>query len=167
MKNRITGRHSHAENKTEQSSARNHSMEDTRFLGSDMFASLVFYLWQSLPHLISSATSEVSIRKTIHIQCWQLHQWPACSCSVAQTLGSFFFFSLLPIFPLRSVLLDNRRHRRTYSPAGTTLDTGLAGPRDDVKTHETQGDHSAPVEPGVSRSQADCRQSRGDFAPSF
>lgn len=30
--------------------------EDARFLGSEMLAGLVFYLWQSLPHLISSAT---------------------------------------------------------------------------------------------------------------
>lgn len=132
--------------KTGQSSARNHSMEDTRFLDSDMFACLVFYLWQLLPHLISSATFEESIRETIHIQHWQLHQWPVHSCSVAQTLGSFFF-SLLPIFPLRSVLLDNRRHRHTCSPGRHNIgQRDLTGPRDDMKTHETQGDHS--VEPG-------------------
>lgn len=34
--------------------------DDARFLGNEMFAGLVFYLWQLLPHLIFSAAFEDS-----------------------------------------------------------------------------------------------------------
>lgn len=37
--------------------------EDSRFLGSEMFAALVFYLWQLLPHLILSVPFEDSVKE--------------------------------------------------------------------------------------------------------
>lgn len=83
--------------------ARNHSMEDTRFLGSDIFACLAFYLWQLLPYLIYSATFEDFVRETIHIQHRKFHQWIHV---VVWFRLWVVFFSLLSILPLRSVLLD-------------------------------------------------------------
>lgn len=39
------------------------TQEDARFLGSEMFAGLVFYLWQSCLHLISSTAFEDSAKE--------------------------------------------------------------------------------------------------------
>lgn len=92
------------------------AQEDTRFLGSEMFADLVFYLWQLLPHLRSSAALKILQKKIIHsfptlkksLYCQWIHVVICSQTSVVFFSSSFFFFFL------RFILQACRNYRLTY-----------------------------------------------------